>query len=1606
MALEAQNLQVLPDPGEVIPESLDVITGGGIVKDEVTGEDEIYKVTGDIQDNTLKAFRTGEMAEQSIEAQKSPILNRDEFFSAIQSGRIGGVGPYNSNQLNNMVTASSPDSGVSDEVRAKATDRLNNAFTFYSERIANQPTTEVAFGQETAPGEFTFVPTPEATQNAKLKSIQENIFEGKAAIARVVSGAFEPLTGLEAKDKKRVENIIIRQLSTGSFWDTTVERVKEGVLRGTAIYLPDYAVNYGIDAIKAATKATAYNVGKFFNLTDNSAPFVESWEGSAQDRARASEWWKSFIGDATGIRELSEVINDSIVSTLQQQVDSGEITEEDFKRITKSKTQTASGENVELDTVFVDENMAQTLLNESVNQLTPLAQYGSVLAEAVLTMGGVGKAKQARGQSLISETSRKILEINTKAKAKGASKAEIDLAAELNNLSGNIMAQAKFLENRKMIRKVNLNNMAYAMEMDRVDANSEKIFSRLEEVSDELFSLRKGNTGDKLKVVKQSSEYRKLQAEQQRLRGMMVRRYLSGRFISNVKDNFVEALPVSLAMYYGGSMTAEGGEGSFFQGDRFAGEGIAAIAYMAIGKPTTVFAGKSAAWLNQQMGDVYGKSLEAIEGIAGIPLSLITGNRDAFRGFLTDGSINNFERATGITLDGDTRRSLGFVAKLAGKLDEDGIDQVVTSMEKHQRRLTEILDEFPAEQRPEVRRILQEDIATMSGIGWLQSAKKLATFKIDAREAGSLNTINEQLKAQNLIQERTYATDRMIMRLEELISGRTDLDDTSEIKNYVKSLKATNNKIMSDLGTERQKLMADIRTYKQEILIDPNAELPPRVLQSLDELEVELELQVRRKPDGSAGDIDLLEIADRQYLENMQALASRAEGLELLRNNKPSHLKQVARNLEMMTEQRFERMRKKAKAPFVKLDKEARRIGKTVPINSMITELMSFAPEGANLKDFFSKGSRFFAGPLGRRMYTVANKMAQRSLASIEGTSYDKLYALHTNPNAGDLFLGENIRPLDIMLHYMDKGEAPDFLATPGEVMDVYSAFRDFGIRTRDEALAARYTDYSGKVEKLIDDTIPEFSKQWKKARNIYQAEWFDKIRGGGPLSDVHKSRGHPLATSQSRIDSNNADTVFYDDVSVGEEVAETQAMKDGLFQMNYRGKTPFEMFDPITDNLNKALRGDDDAIGKIILQRDKLIRELSDIPEGGVFDLTNEQSLTHFNLIRSTLTEVVYAKWGKQLAKQLGERADLDLKAIQGGGYDFSKIENVSELQDLMTVTVKSVDETGKVAFRKIKLIDFDIMIEQERGIEKLIQNSNELASGMQKYQKRISDGIETLARKLDSDSQIRTAAQDMVNDALGVKNVDRFFEDVVLSGNRQDIEELRETVVAKLGDKFTVGGQTFDTEEVFDTGMRNQIVNGLLNHGGLQYVEGRKFIAANGKEYTKKVLRNPENISGALDSDRVRDVMSLYLDDEHIDFLVNITDYLSDQKAIEAVGALDTTVKIDNIVNAMGTNQLIARSFNLARGMVSPQYVAAEFGVSLAQQAGLDLMKLAAGNKEAADLMLQMIKFPKKMTKADLDTFDNLVQDFLISELGALGEAGRVALEEMQLDMSEDRD
>jgi len=1559
----------IPNPVETLSTAAKTITGGGITKSEETGTDRLYRTPeGDIKS-------TGEAAALSVEQQQQQI-SPEEFRERIRTGQIPTVAKIEKGVLQNSVELLGME-GVSPEHKQLADQRLNGAYELYMMQ-QQAPSTPIPFGQEVGEGEYQFAPTAEAKQNPKQLTVERNIFEGKKAVAQVVNGAFGDKLGLARDDQTIIENIFVRNISTGSFWDTLVEKVNEGAIRGTAIYLPDMVLNYGLHAIEAAA-ATAVTY-----LTPlNNRGFMEQWEDTADQRQATSQWWKGVLADNLAVKELSVVMNEMVANDLKNQLDAGAIDEETYNRLTKSTITTPEGQQITVENQFINEEMAQTLLNTSIDQLSDSEQYGLVLAEAAMAMIGVGKMKSAAGDKQIATISRRVEEITARAAKPDATDAEIVRAAKFKGLSP--LQQGRILSMEGDIDKINEKAILYAMGMDRATGNIKRLSTSRNDVSKRMQEYRAAGKNTK------AAEYRALEAEKRRLDGMTVKTYLTGRFIPNVKENFIEAAPLSLAMYYGGeSETMQ----AWFEGDRLAAEGMSALGYMFIGKPAATLAGKGAYWVNQQGGDIVNKSLGMVEAIANIPFKLV--GRDVVKGYLRDNSIENFEKAyiaaTGNRLDRQTRVALDMVGRVAGALDDDGLEQVVSSMEKHQDRLASLVKAFPANEQVEMQGMLKESLAMTSSIGWLQSANKLAGFSVDARDAGSLKNMSDQLQAQRLIQQQASATMRLVQNLRAKVADRTDLTDPEEVSRYIDSLEAGIQKHLEQLNTDKALLNKQINEFKSGIIQDPTTELPAGVLDSLDDMEMELALSLNP-------DLDEMQIINRQFQENSQALATRAENISLLRNNDVSHIKQTARSLEMMVHNRFARMRKRAKRGFVQVDKRAAEMGASISVNKMITELMSYAPDGdKEISRFFSKNSRFFVGTLGKRMYTVANRMARRSLESLEGSGYDELYRLHTNPNAGEYFLGENPRPLDIMLFYMERGEGPEFLATPGEVMDVYSAFRDYAVRIGDEGLASRYRDYAGAVEDTVKEQARELFNEWKEARTIYQAEWFDKLRMGGPLTKLHKSQNGPVK-AVNKLDE-SGESFWFDDVAIGEEIPEGTA-SDRLFKVAYKGATPMDVFDPMVKNINGALRGDDEALNTLVKFRDQFIQEFSDEPIGEVFDLTNEASLADFNLLKSNLTELVYAKWGRGVAKQLGERADLDIDAIRTGGYNFDKIDNVAEVQEALTVAVRGPD--GKT--RRVKLVDMDRMIEEERSIEKLVRESNEMAANMTKYQGRVLRDVETVQAKLIADSQVRDEGIRAITKAIGADNPRSFFEKYVINGTVGGIDRVRDAVRGKLGDSFTIDGKQYDTNEALDRGITYMIINGMLDHGGLAPVAGRKSMGSNGKTYTTQAMYNPENITDALDKENVQQILSEFIDQEHQSYLFEMADYLSDNVAV-AAGALDTMPKIENVVRPMNVNQLISRGFNLARGMVSPQYVAAELGVSLATQAGLDMMKLAAGNKEAADLMLQLVKNPKNMTKADLDTFDNLVTTFVVTELGQLGDAGRDIITDITTPPEGDKD
>jgi len=1563
------SLGPVPNPVETLATGLKTITGGGITKDEPTGTDQMFRT----EDGAIKSIQPA--AEQSIEQQMQPI-SEEEFRNRIRSGQIPTVAKIPEGVLQNSLDLLDVES-VSAENKVRANERLSNAYQLYTMQ-QDQPSVPVEFGQQTGEGEYVFAPTESAKKNPKELTLQENIFEGKKAVARVVSGAFGDKLGLNKEDSAIIENIFVRNISTGSFWDNLVEKVNEGAVRGTAIYLPDIVLNYGIHAAQAGIAA-----GWQYLTKPDPRGFMEQWEDTAEQRADISRWWKGFLADTVAVKELSVVMNEMVATDLKRQLVAEEIDEETYNRLTKSTVTTPTGESVTVENQFINEEMAQTLLNTSIDQLSDSEQYGLVLAEAGLAMIGVGKAKQIGGGKEFTRISDKLAELNRRAAMPDATDAEIRLAKKYEGMTPVQAGQA--MEKEGLINKFNEKALLYAMGMDRATGNIKRLSNERNDLSSRMNEFRA--SGGNVK----SAEYRAMEAEKRRLDGMTVKTYLTGRFIPNVKENFVEAAPLSLAMYYGGeSETIRG----WFGDDRLAAEGMSAMAYMFIGKPATVLAGKGAYWVNQQGGDILNKSLGLVEAIANIPFKLV--GRDVIKGYLKDGSIENFEKAyiaaTGNRLDRQTRVALDVVGRISGALDDDGLEQVVSSMEKHRDRLNSLVGAFPPEEQGEITRILQESLATTTSIGWLQSAQKLAGFSVDARDAGSVKNISEQLEAQRLIQQQSSSALRLVERLRSQLSDRTDLEDVGEMNRYIDTLEAGIQKDLKQLNTDKALLNKQINEFRESILTDPTSELPAGITDSLDDMEFELQLSLNP-------DMDEMALINDQFQRNSQALATRAENIALFRNNDVTHMKRTARSLEMMVHNRFARMRKRAKRGFVKVDKRAAEMGASISINDMILDLMRYAPDGdQEIGRFFSKNSRFFVGTLGKRMYTVANRMAQRSLNALEGSTYDELYRLHTNPNSGDLFLGENARPLDIMLYYMERGEAPDFLATPGEVMDVYSAFRDYAVRIGDESLASRYRDYAETVEDTVKQQAPELFNDWKEARAIYQAEWFDKLRVGGPLSKLHKSQNGPVK-AVNKLDE-SGESFFFDDVAIGEEIPEG-TMSDRLFRVAYKGVTPMDVFDPMVKNINGALRGDDEALSTLVKFRDQFIQEFNDNPVGEVFDLTDEASIADFNILRANLTELTYAKWGKNIAKQLGERADLDMAALKNGGYNFERSDNLSQVQELMTVAVKGPD--GKT--RRVKLIDFDRMIEEERSIEKLVRESNEMAANMTKYQGRVLRDLEAVQTKLITDSQVRDEGIRAVTKAVGTDNPRAFFERYILGGDKAKLDRVLNTTRAKLGETFEIDGKVYGTDEALDRGITYMIIQGMLDHGGLAPVAGRKSLGSNGKEFVTQAMYNPERIAEAMENPKVREILSDYIDSDHQDYLIEMADYLSDNMAVSK-GALDAMPRIENVVRPMNTNQLISRAFNLARGMVSPQYVAAELGVSLATQAGLDMMKLAAGNKEAADLMLQLMKNPKQMTKADLDTFDNLVTAFVVTELGQLGEKGREIITDITTPPEGDKD
>ena len=176
--------------------------------------------------------------------------------------------------------------------------------------------------------------------------------------------------------------------------------------------------------------------------------------------------------------------------------------------------------------------------------------------------------------------------------------------------------------------------------------------------------------------------------------------------------------------------------------------------------------------------------------------------------------------------------------------------------------------------------------------------------------------------------------------------------------------------------------------------------------------------------------------------------------------------------------------------------------------------------------------------------------------------------------------------------------------------------------------------------------------------------------------------------------------------------------------------------------------------------------------------------------------------------------------------------------------------------------------------------------------------------------------------------------------------------------------------------------MTQGLFSRGKKVTIPDTFIELPNGAKVAARGFENPENMVGDLNNKNIKAIFNEFLEIDHTEYLTNFTDLLAKEKA-----SMLNLQSITGVVRPIGDNEVISRAFNLARGMVSPTYVGAEFALRIAAGAGIDMIKLAAGNKEASRLMAKMLEFPEKLNKVEISRMSIMIQDFVITELAQMG-------------------
>jgi len=941
----------------------------------------------------------------------------------------------------------------------------------------------------------------------------------------------------------------------------------------------------------------------------------------------------------------------------------------------------------------------------------------------------------------------------------------------------------------------------------------------------------------------------------------------------------------------------------------------------------------------------------------------IAGNIPLAGPIFVEGTLKNIENAMGTVFNAQQQENIRNIIKLHQNLNPNTRAQSLRHMDETADLHARVLNRVRPENRDRFNELLLKSYGNTFGIVSLAAAGELNRGKIDLDTLSKFDL--QDMEADFTDMEKSFlVAGESLAEMKNMVLDIDDIASQKIVKDYIGKVESGLTRLQERVRKTNQDRLNNLDNLEKYVIkFGPRENLDEDMLNALE--------AHRRAVSKLAGvvynPIDFLQKANKQLGESVDDSLKRAR---LLRD-KPGHvdaLNEATSALVLSKKNRF----KMVGEQIYKLPRELAQKSGPISLKPLVDDII--ASQGVDgVKRFFSESSLLYTGSEGSSVRRAMESMVETSISKKNMNELrNKLIDAAETGAEKNRF--REMGNLDIAVEMMSaKGPDgqllnPDFnpfmAADPYDLELVRRAFS----RAKSTFYSSSEFEKAAEYGKFIDrlDSVVESQAS---------TEYFTAI------TDARKSYEMEVGLPQS--------PKLLLDKYEKTKVRRVNELGFGMKFKNVYSENPVAIFDDFAEATIGALMPTKTgkmfgpSKNKLPLIVDNMVANFGTFSEKNgefVFDLTTEKGKEGFQELQDILKEVVYSRTGAtflekyRAVKRPGQPAglagsinpelanyaddvtqDLGVSFILEEGGDVVKLpildvtEAVSVKEDLITSIQKS--PVVKNAFEKLKIEFSDF----EKGAKATISELNE-------RDKRTYDLFEKATRSMSSKE---------------------FADKFIFTPEGGELAVLKERVTGVL---IASGMKPQDADDSFQTVATYYTMSGLFEKAGRGGVSGRVMSRAAGEKLTETFF-SPQEALAELQKPGVRKNLEEILDPEHIDFLEDTMQLLNDSKtAVNVRGATGDYIGI-------GLAGKVSRIYNAVKGVVNPAYIASEYAITAAKAGKISMMKLALQDKTAARLIHKFLKTPNLIGGNDLAKFDNILKNFLFTELAQEGQ--KIALD-----------